>query len=204
MNLVEILDTHRHDILRPWAESVRREAPETRGLSDGDLISNYPLLFDRLVRGLGGGSLPPAVPESREHAATRKRQGIGLPTLLREYTLLQQAIKEFAHERLGSRPADAESRRLDAILFLAVEEAVLVYTATVETESLEARGRVDSMLVALAHDIRTPLNAMTLTLTVMEMKLGDRLDEEDRSDLSSFRARDLDGPRHAPCDPRPP
>ena len=140
MNLVKVIDTHRDDILQIWVKSVRREAPETNGLSDGDLISNFPLLFDRLVQGLGGGSPPPAIPESREHAATRKRQGIGLPTLLREYTLLQQSIKDFAHARLGGKPADAESRRLDAILFRAVEEAVLTYTASVESEVAERKG----------------------------------------------------------------
>src|SRR4051812_7201488 len=113
MTLVEILSTHRNHILRTWMEAVRREAPETRGLSDADLVSNFPLLFYRLIRGLQGSAPPPAIPESREHAATRKRQGIGLPTLLREYTLLQQVIKVFACERLGDRPGDSESRRID-------------------------------------------------------------------------------------------
>ena len=101
VTLAEILLAHRHDILRLWVEAVRREAPETRGIADADLISNFPLLFDRLVQGLDGSLPPPAIPESREHAATRKRQGIGLATLLREYTLLQQTIKEFAAERLS-------------------------------------------------------------------------------------------------------
>src|SRR5512144_233370 len=110
MTLTEILVTHRHDILRAWVDAVRREAPETRGLSDSDLISNFPLLSDRLIQGPAGGKHPPVIPESREHAATRKRQGIGLATLLREYTLLQQAIKDFACERLGNRPGDSESR----------------------------------------------------------------------------------------------
>jgi hypothetical protein len=36
------------------------------------------------------------MPESRAHAATRKRQGVGLPTLLREYNLLPQTIRAFS------------------------------------------------------------------------------------------------------------
>ena len=51
-----------------------------------------------------------------------------------------------------------------------------------------AKGRSDHLIAALAHDIRTPLNAMALTLTLMEMKLGDRLDAEDREDMASMRA----------------
>ena len=188
MTLADILVAHRHDMLRLWMLAVRREAPETQGLSDADLTSNFPLLFDRLIRGLGGEPPPPVMPESRAHAATRKRQGIGLPTLLREYTLLQQTIRAFAAEMLGARPGDSECRTIDAILFRAVEEAVLTYTATKDAEIEDARGRMDHVIAALAHDIRTPLNAMALTLTLMEMKQGDRLDAEDREDLASMRA----------------
>ena len=188
MTLADILVAHRHDMLRLWMQAVRREAPETQGLSDADLTSNFPLLFDRLIRGLEGEPPPPTMPESRAHAATRKRQGIGLPTLLREYTLLQQTIRTFAAEMLGARPGDTESRTIDAILFRAVEEAVLTYTATKEAELALAKGRSDHLIAALAHDIRSPLNAMALTLTLMEMKLGDRLDAEDREDMASMRA----------------
>lgn len=187
MTLAEILVAHRHDMLRLWMLAVRREAPETQGLSDADLTSNFPLLFDRLIRGLEGEP-PTTMPESRAHAATRKRQGVGLPTLLREYTLLQQTIRAFAAERLGGKPGDSESRTMDAILFRAVEEAVLTYTATREAEMALAKGRSDHLIAALAHDIRTPLNAMALTLTLMEMKLGDRFDAEDREDMASMRA----------------
>ena len=188
MTLADILVAHRGDMLRLWMLAVRREAPETRGLPDADLTSNFPLLFDRLIKGLGGESPPPTMPESREHAATRKRQGIGLPTLLREYTLLQQTIRSFAAEMLGARPGDTEARTIDAILFRAVEEAVLTYTATKDAEMAVAKGRSDHLIAALAHDIRTPLNAMALRLTVMELKLGDRFDAEDREVLASMRA----------------
>src|SRR3954470_13354946 len=89
---------------------------------------------------------------------------------------------------LGAKPGDSESRTIDAILFRAVEEAVLTFTATKEAELAVAKGRSDHLIAALAHDIRTPLNAMALTLTLMEMKLADRLDAEDREDLASMRA----------------
>ena len=156
MTLADILTAHGRDMLRLWMEAVRREAPETQGLSETDLTSNFPLLFDRLIRGLEGEPPTPIMPESREHAATRKRQGIGLPTLLREYTLLQQTIRTFASEMLGAKPGDSESRTIDAILFRAVEEAVLTYTASKEAELAMAKGRSDHLIAALAHDIRTP------------------------------------------------
>src|SRR5437764_14887881 len=107
MTLADILIAHRHDMLRLWMLAVRREAPETQGLSDADLTSNFPLLFDRLIKGLDGEPPRPTMPEPRQHAATRKRQGTGLPTLLREYTLLQQTIPSFAAETLGPRRRDS-------------------------------------------------------------------------------------------------
>src|SRR5437764_14524308 len=96
MTLADILIAHRHDMLRLWMLAVRREAPETQGLSDADLISNFPLLFDRLIKGLEGEPPPPVMPESRAHAAPRKRQGVGLPTPLRENTPLQETRRAFA------------------------------------------------------------------------------------------------------------
>ena len=42
MTLADILVAHRHDMLRLWMQAVRREAPETQGLSDADLTSNFP------------------------------------------------------------------------------------------------------------------------------------------------------------------
>src|SRR4051812_30198826 len=102
--------------------------------------------------------------------ALRRRPDQQLPpTLLPEYTLLQQTNRAVAAEELGARPGDSESRTIDAILFGAMEEAVLTYTATRDAEFAVAKGRSDHLIAALAHDIRTPLNAMALTLKVMEM-----------------------------------
>ena len=188
MTLADILVAHRHDMLRLWMTAVRREAPETHALSDADLTSEFPLLFDRLIRSLEGEPPPATMPESRAHAAARRRQGIGLSTLLREYTLLQRTIRDFAAETLGGKPGDSESRTIDAILFRAVEEAVLTFTAAKEAELTAAKGRSDHLIAALAHDIRTPLSAIALTLTLMEMKWGDRYGAEDREDVASMRA----------------
>jgi signal transduction histidine kinase len=49
-------------------------------------------------------------------------------------------------------------------------------------------GRTDRLLRSLAHDIRTPLNAMIFTLRLLETKLGPHLDEQDRGDFDSLRS----------------
>ena len=44
------------------------------------------------------------------------------------------------------------------------------------------------LLTAFAHDIRTPLNAITLKLVLIELKLVDRLDDQDREDFQSLHS----------------
>ena len=41
MILADILVAHRHDMLRLWMPAVRREAPETQGLSDAESTSGW-------------------------------------------------------------------------------------------------------------------------------------------------------------------
>src|SRR4029079_12386191 len=67
-------------------------------------------------------------------------------------------------------------------------KSLLRSTATRDAELAVAKGRSDQLIAALAHDIRTPLNAMAPTLTLMEMKLGGRFDAEGREDMASMRA----------------
>jgi signal transduction histidine kinase len=44
------------------------------------------------------------------------------------------------------------------------------------------------LITAFAHDIRTPLNAMLLTLHLLETKLDASMDDEDRADFAMLRA----------------
>jgi hypothetical protein len=68
VSLADILAAHRLDGLRLWMQAVRREAPETQGLSDADLTSNFSPQFDRLIRGLEGE--PPLTHEPAVDATT--------------------------------------------------------------------------------------------------------------------------------------
>ena len=58
MTLPDLLVAYRHDMLRLWILAVHREAPETHGHPDADLISNFPRLFGRLIRGSKGSNRP--------------------------------------------------------------------------------------------------------------------------------------------------
>ena len=44
------------------------------------------------------------------------------------------------------------------------------------------------LLTTLAHDVRTPLNAMMLSLALIEDKHRERFDDEDRDDFATLRA----------------
>lgn len=52
---------------------------------------------------------------------------------------------------------------------------------TIESES------ATHLLTELAHDVRTPLSSMLITLELLELKHADRFDSEDHADLATLR-----------------
>src|SRR4051794_5561890 len=49
------------------------------------------------------------------------------------------------------------------------------------------QGQVTRLITALAHDIRTPLNSIMVTLKLLELKHGPKFDDEDRTDFARLR-----------------
>src|SRR5262249_3230237 len=62
------------------------------------------------------------------------------------------------------------------------------YRRVDEGRSMGDSDRSTRLLTALAHDIRTPLNAMLITTTLLERKLAAHLDDEDRADFTLLRS----------------
>jgi signal transduction histidine kinase len=49
------------------------------------------------------------------------------------------------------------------------------------------QGQVTRLITALAHDIRTPLNSIMVTLKLLELKHGASFDDEDRADFARLQ-----------------
>src|SRR4051794_36575568 len=107
---------------------------------------------------------------------------------MREYQLLLQTIKAAAAERLGRNIAADEARTVDAVWFECVEQSVLSHAVCREAELVQANRHRDRLLESLAHDVRTPMQSITLALALVEMKHGKAFDDVDRDQFRSVRA----------------
>src|SRR5207245_417948 len=57
-----------------------------------------------------------------------------------------------------------------------------------EMASMDDLAPACRLVTALVHDIRTPLHAMMLKLTMMELRLAQRLDDEGRAEIESLQS----------------
>lgn len=188
MSLIDVLKTGRTQIIRRWMADVRRAIPELDSLSDSELEDSFPLLLDRIAHRLGGGELPPVLIESRLHAELRWSQGIGLPAMMLEYHLIHRAIKGVVVENLGRNFDPTEETAIDEVWFQAIKQGVIAHAACKEAELWQGNEHHNRLLATLAHDVRTPLQSIVMTVAVMEMKLASHLDAEDRDRLDSAKA----------------
>jgi two-component system, sensor histidine kinase len=188
MDLLECLKGCHAEIIRAWMTVVRADLPEMRPISDHDLRDDFPLILDRIIHRLGGGERPAVMIEARMHAELRWQQGIGLAAIMREYQLLLQAIRAAAAERLGREMRPDEARTVDAVWFESVEQSVMSFNVCKVAELVQGNEHQDRLLESLAHDVRTPMQSITLTLALLEMKHGKGFDDEDRDQFRSVHA----------------
>lgn len=173
------------DILRRWETRVRQEIPGSREQKPLVLRNNLQALLLEVAKAL----TPSGVPEVRiagqtlsedhgGHRATLNTYSLGEVFL--EYRLLRQTILEVLDEE-RRLPAD-EREVINTALERAVQEAVTEF-AHVRVGTERARGdaadavaqalkeadvQKNQFLGLLAHEIRTPLSAMTNAIYILE------------------------------------
>lgn len=161
-------------LLARWREQVR-QLPVARGLDVPTLNDHIPSLLDELVAALEAksdetiaeatnGRSPP------EHGLQRLQVGFDIEEVVAEYNMLRGCIHDLADERglnLQGRPFHIINRVLDHAIGLALE------TYTTE-RALEVQRRREEYLAFVAHDLRTPLSAISLAGHVLELSLPER------------------------------
>lgn len=188
MDLIGCLKECREEIMRRWMIAVRDDLPEMRSIPDHDLRDSFPLILERMAYRLGGCERPVVMVEARMHAELRWHQGIGLSAIMGEYQLLLRTIKAAAVERLGRNMGADEAHTIESVWFECVEQSVLSYAACRQAELEQAVAHRDSLLESLAHDVRTPMQCIALTLALVEMRHGGAFNDEDRDQFRSVRA----------------
>jgi len=170
--LAQLIEHERDALLAAWRVQVRA-LPAARDLDVPTLNDHIPELLTELATALRAGSgetiahvllegSPPA------HGVQRVKDAFDIEEVVAEYNILRGCIHDLADRSglsLQGRPFHVLNRVLDNAIGLAVGSFA-------EQKALEVQRRREEYLAFVAHDLRTPLGAISLSARVLESILA--------------------------------
>ncbi len=189
--LAELIERHRGSLLARWRQRVRA-FPSAARLNSPTLDDHIPgWLLDtaaQLRAAPDSASAAPAVGAAREHGAQRASEGLDIEEVVAEYGAMRCCIQELAedhHLLLTGTPL----RRLDGAIDAAIGAAIRSHVQ--ERDRCERQQR-QSYLSFVTHDLRTPLNAATLALHLLEISAPSSAAGVDLAPLLQTLRRNVD------------
>ena len=167
--LAALVMQERQTLLAAWRQQVR-EIPSARHLDVPTLNDHVPGLLDELAAALeskSGQTIPEALSESSPtaHGLQRLQEAFDIEEVVAEYNIMRGCIHDLADERgfsLQGKPFHIINRVFDHAIGLALQ--------TYATQrALEVQRRREEYLAFVAHDLRTPLSAISFAGRVLEM-----------------------------------
>ncbi|MDZ7616066.1 MAG: HAMP domain-containing sensor histidine kinase [Patescibacteria group bacterium] len=169
--LAQLIEHECDALLAGWRAQVRA-LPAARDLDVPTLNDHIPLLLVELATELRAGSdetiahalhdgSPPA------HGVQRVKDAFDIEEVVAEYNILRGCIHDLAEQHglsIRGRPFHVLNRFLDGAIGSAVQSFAT-------QKALEIRQRREDYLAFVAHDLRTPLSAISLSARVLEMLL---------------------------------
>ena len=190
--LARLVEQEREALLTRWRAQVR-ELPSARDLDAPTLNDHIPRLLAELAAALRSKSdetiaqalidgSPPA------HGLQRVKDAFDIEEVVAEYNILRGCIHDLADRNrlnLQGRPFHVLNRVLDAAIGSAVQSFAT-------QKALEVRHRREEYLAFVAHDLRTPINAISLSARVLEMILSrDRTDTPQSAQMLKALSRNV-------------
>lgn len=181
--LAALIERERDPLLARWREQVR-QLPSAKHLDTPTLNDHIPLLLDELAaecRKACVQTIPEAMLEGSPpaHGLQRLQDGFDIVEVVAEYNILRGCIHDLAAADgipLIGKAFHILNRILDEAIGLAVQ--------TFATgRALEVQRRREEYLAFVAHDLNTPLNAISLAAQVLELTLGDRDDRPETAQM---------------------
>ncbi|AMV25295.1 Adaptive-response sensory-kinase SasA [Gemmata sp. SH-PL17] len=168
--LAALVIRERETLLARWREQVRK-LPSARHLDTPTLNDHIPAFFEELAAALRARSdetIQEAVCEGTPpaHGLQRAQDGFDIVEVVAEYNILRECIHDLADANklpLQGRSFHIVNRVLDG----AIGSAVKTYATQ---KALEVQRRREEYLSFVAHDLRTPLSAISLAASVLEVK----------------------------------
>lgn len=184
IRLVSLIKDQRADLLARWRQQVR-QLPAAANLDTPTINDQVPELLDSLAE-----SLKPANETtetnaiSAEHGLLRWQAGFDVTEVVAEYNILRQCLQDAA-EQIGITLSGKSLHIINDVFDTAIGQAVKAFETMM---TIELQHRHDEHLAFLLHDLRTPLEALSLATTLLERSLPDETrDSTVNSALSVMR-----------------
>ena len=169
--LAQLIEHERDALLAAWRAQIRA-LPAARDLDVPTLNDHIPQLLAELASALRAGSAetiaealldgsPPA------HGLQRVKDAFDIEEVVAEYNILRGCIHDLANRNglsVQGRPFHVLNRVLDG----AIGSAVRSFATQ---KALEVQQRREEYLAFVAHDLRTPLSAISLSAQMLETLL---------------------------------
>ena len=172
--LAELINRQRDAILVRWRTQVR-ELPSARHLDVPSLNDHMPLLLVELATVLKSKSdqtIPEALSDGSApaHGLQRASEDFDIQEVVAEYNILRGCIHDLADDNdliLQGAPFHI----INGVFDQAIGMALQTYA---DAKALEVQRRREEYLAFVAHDLRTPLSAISMAGRVLEMKLPEQ------------------------------
>ena len=169
--LATLINQHRDAILASWRQQVR-QLPSARLLDVPSLNDHMPVLLVELAAALQSKS-EQTIPEvlstgsAPAHGLQRANEDFDIQEVVAEYNILRGCIHDLADGNgviLQGEPFHILNRVFDQAIGLALQTY-----ATAKAK--EVQSRREEYLAFVAHDLRTPLSAISMAGKVLELTL---------------------------------
>ncbi len=169
--LAKLIRRDRDQLLTRWRELVRGLA-SAKNLDVPTLNDHLPALLEELAEALETRSDETIADALRDgspldHGLQRVKDGYDIVEVVAEYNILRGCVHDLAEANgfsLQGRAFHILNRVLDGAIGYAVESFAT-------ERALEVRHRREEYLAFVAHDLRTPLNAMSLAARVLDQTI---------------------------------
>jgi two-component system, OmpR family, phosphate regulon sensor histidine kinase PhoR len=170
--LAAVLRAQKTTVVSRW-KAVVTELAGAAGLDASTLRDHIPQFLDEMIAAIASRNESAVVGKSGlgsplEHGSQRLAAGFNIKEVVLEYNILRGAVLDVA-EQAGLRLTANECGVINHIIDDAVAGAVDIFAR--EQASQRQRQR-EEHLAFVAHDVRTPLNAISLIATVLSEELG--------------------------------
>src|SRR5919107_4125960 len=168
-NLGELIESHRTELLFNWHREVDL-LPGAERLDAPTITDHIPQLLTELSENLrSDGTEANLIASPAEHGVQRWRDGFDITEVVVEYGILRTCIYRLA-DKHNLPLATNVACIVNTVFDNAVAQAIKAYATHM---TVELQKRREEHLSFVIHDLRTPLQAVSLATTMLERSVTD-------------------------------